>query len=132
MRIAQCEVHTAVGCASERAAMLTVTRRTRGPKDQGSCDNVERTIEMRDASCEPAGRCKTTARKALRTAKVRACACTNTWIREAYNLGALRTVITMTALTLTPGAASPATHAREPRSAPGSVETGNPNPRDMP
>ena len=63
---------------------------------------------------------------------MRACACTNTWIREAYNLGALRIVITMTALTLTLGAASPATHAREPRSAPGSVETGNPNPRDMP
>ena len=47
---------------------------------------------------------------------MRACACTNTWIREAYNLGALRIVITMTALTLTPGAASPATHTREPRS----------------
>ena len=56
MRIAQCEVHSAVGCASERAAMLTVTRRTRGPKDQGSCDNVERTIEMSWLTVESIGK----------------------------------------------------------------------------
>ena len=70
-----------------------------------------RGTDQRDTRCEPAGRCTTTARKALRTAKVRACACTNTWTREAYNLGALGVVINMkTAQTLTPGAASPATH----------------------
>ena len=50
--------------------------------------------EQRDACFEPAGRCTTTARKAVRTAKVGACACTNTWTREAYNLGALGVVFT--------------------------------------
>ena len=58
----------------------------------------------------------------LAAAKVQACACTNTWTREAYNLGALGVVINIkTASTLVPGVASPATHAREPRSAPGNV-----------
>ena len=78
--------------------------------------------EQRGASYEPAGKCTTTARKALRTAKVGASACTNTWTREAYNVGAQGVVINMkTAQTLTPGVANPATHAREPRSAPGTV-----------
>ena len=120
MRIAQCEVHPAVGCASKRAAMLTVTRRTRGQKDQGGCDIRERSNEVRVTSQQ--GRCTTTARKAVRTAKVGASACTNTWTREAYNVGAQGVVINMkTAQTLMPGVASPATHAREPRSAPGTV-----------
>ena len=50
----------------------------------------------------------------MRTAKVRACACTNTWTREAYNLGALGVVINMkTAQTLTPGVANlPRTRTR--------------------
>ena len=52
-------------------------------------------------------------------AKVRACACTDTWTREGYNLGALGVVINMkTAQTLTPGVAN---LPREPRSAPGNV-----------
>ena len=44
---------------------------------------------------------------------MRACACTNTWTREAYNLGALGVVITMkAALTLTQVLlALPRTHA---------------------
>jgi len=49
-----------------------------------------------------------------RPAKVGASARTNTWTREAYNVGAQGVVINMkTASTLTPGVASPArTHAR--------------------
>ena len=45
---------------------------------------------------------------------MRACACTNTWTREAYNLGALGGVINMkTAQTLTPGVANlPRTRTR--------------------
>ena len=59
------------------------------------------------------------ARKALRTAKVGASACTNTWTREAYNVGAQGVVINMkTAQTLMPGVAN---LPREPRSAPGTV-----------
>ena len=97
--------------------MLTVTRRTRGQKEQGGCDIVERTSVIRVASQQADA-----PRKAWRTEKVRACACTNTWTREAYNLGALGVVINIkTASTLVPGVASPATHAREPRSAPGNV-----------
>ena len=62
---------------------------------------------------EPVSNRGTTARKAVRTAKVGACACTNTWTREAYNLGALGVVITTkTASTLMPRWPLPAALAR--------------------
>ena len=82
-----------------------------------------RGTDQRDASCEQAGRCITTARRALRTAKVRASACTNTWTLEAYNPGALGILIIMKATRALMQGAAALAHARASDLVPGSDTT---------
>ena len=101
-------------CSSTASASITL-------KLTKSCLRVRRAEAGMRERCRCAGRSsgalpatRAGATRA-RPAKVGACACTNTWTREAYNVGAQGVVINMkTAQTLTPGVASPAlprTHA---------------------
>ena len=100
-------------CSSTASASITlrltklclrVRRAEAGMRERCRCAG-------RSSGALPATRAGTTR---ARPAKVGACACTNTWTREAYNVGAQGVVINMkTASTLTPGVVSPArTHAR--------------------